>query len=75
MARRTTTGVPREVQLTIRNEEGQGWIPRQIWLRVLRYRPEDIGKVRREVPTQALVDGSVWLLFAAFDSDAHVPDT
>ena len=66
-------GVPREVQLTIRNAEGQVWMPRQIWLREIRYRPEDIQMATREAPAEALVDGSIWLLFAGFDSDTGAP--
>jgi hypothetical protein len=68
-------GVPREVQLTVRDQEGRTWLPRQIWLREIRYRPEDMEKVRREVPVEALVANRLWLLFAAFDSDTGVPDT
>lgn len=61
--------------MTIRNEEGQTWMPRQIWLREIRYRPEDIEKVSRDIPVEALVEGSLWLAFVAFDSDANAPDT
>ena len=66
-------GVPREVQLTIRNDEGRVWLPRQVWLREIRFRPEDIERARRETPAEALVDGSVWLAFVGFDSDTGSP--
>ena len=67
-------GVPREIQLTIRNDKGRVWLPRLISIRELRYRPEDIERVSRDTPAEALMNGSIWFVFAAFDSDADAPD-
>jgi hypothetical protein len=66
-------GVSREVQLTIRNEAGQIWMPRQISLREFRYNPEDLERARRDVPAEALINGSIWLVFAGFDSPTDAP--
>ena len=67
-------GVPRDVQLTIRNEAGQIWMPRQISLREIRYRSEDLERARREIPVEAFINGSIWLVFAGFDSASEAPE-
>lgn len=67
-------GVPRDVHLTIRNEAGQIWMPRQISLREIRYRSEDLERARREIPVEAFINGSIWLVFAGFDSASEAPE-
>ena len=68
-------GVPREVQLTIRNETGQVWMPRQIWLQEVRYKPEDIETARRDEPAEALTNGGICFVFVALKSASDSPDT
>ena len=63
-------GVPRAVQLTIRSDDRRNWLPRQISLREIRFRPDDIEMATRDVPHEALANGSIWFVFTAFDSDA-----
>lgn len=66
-------GVPAEMQLTIRDEQGQVWLPRQIQLLEVRYDPEHAAMALREAPPEALVHGSIWCVSAAFDSALDAP--
>lgn len=75
MSKEQIAGVPRETQLTIHDEQGQVWLPWQIWLGEIRYGPEHIEIARREAPPEALVNGSIWCVDVAFDSDSEPPAT
>jgi hypothetical protein len=66
-------GVPREIQLTVRDAAGTVFLPRQLHLLEVRYEPEHYETARREVPAEALVNGSVWCLFVAFASELDAP--
>ena len=66
-------GVPPEMQLTIRDERGQVWLPRQIHLLEVRYEPERAAMALREAPPEALVEGSIWCVSAAFESAVDAP--
>jgi hypothetical protein len=66
-------GVPVEVQLTVRDGQGRRFLPRQIWLREIRYEPSMREAVLREIPEGALVDDVVWWVFAAFASESEAP--
>jgi hypothetical protein len=50
-------------------------MPRQIVLHEVRYGPKDVEKAKREVPAEALANGSIWILFVGFASDVDAPDT
>ena len=75
MSEEQIAGVPRELQLTIRDEQGQVWLPRQIWLGEIRYGPEHIERAGREAPPEALVNGSIWCVAVGFASDSEAPAT
>lgn len=68
-------GVPREVQLTVRDAEGRVYVPRQVTLQEVRYEPSQYEIPLREVSAEALIRGSVWCVFAVFDSAVDVPAT
>jgi hypothetical protein len=66
-------GVPRDVQLTVRDADGTAFLPRQIQLLEVRYEPALFEVALREVPTEALVNGSVWCVFVSFASEFEAP--
>jgi hypothetical protein len=75
MSPEAVAGVPRDLQLTVRTADGATYLPRQIRLEEVRYGPALYEAALREVPREALVDGSVWCVFIAFASDAEAPAT
>jgi len=66
-------GVPREIQLTVRDADGRVYLPLQIRLQEMRYEPTHQEMALREIPAEALMDGSVWWVFVAFASEIDVP--
>lgn len=68
-------GVPREVQLTVRDAEGRLYLPLQIRLGEVRYEPAQYEIALREIPAEALSNGSVWCAFVVFASDIDAPAT
>jgi hypothetical protein len=68
-------GVPRDVQLTVRDGEGQEYLPLQVHLEEVRYEPAQSETVSREIPAEALINGSVWCVFVVFASDRDAPAT
>ena len=68
-------GVPREVQLTVQDAEGQAYLPLQVHLEEVRYEPTQYETVLREIPAEALINGSVWCVFVVFASDRDTPAT
>jgi hypothetical protein len=68
-------GVPREVQLTVHDAEGQEYLPLQVRLQEVRYEPAHYEAVLREIPAEALINGSVWCAFVDFASDLDAPAT
>jgi hypothetical protein len=68
-------GVPREAQLTVRDAEDRGYLPQQITLEEVRYEPAQSEIPLREVPANALINGSVWCVFVVFDSTLDAPAT
>lgn len=66
-------GVPREVQLVVRDADGAAFLPRMIQLVEVRYEPALYEVALREVPSEALVNGSVWCVFISFASEAEAP--
>jgi hypothetical protein len=75
MSPEAVAGVPREVQLTVRTEDGMVYLPRQIHLQEVRYEPLLYDTALREVPREALTSGRVWCAFITFASDADAPAT
>ena len=75
MSPEEAAGVPREVQLTVRDAAGTVFLPRQILLEEVRYEPAHYEDALREVPAEALVNGSVWGFFASFASELEAPAT
>jgi hypothetical protein len=55
--------------------DGTVYLPRQTLLQEVRYEPALYDVALREVPREALVDGSVWCVFLDFASAAEVPVT
>lgn len=68
-------GVPREVQLMVRDADGAAFLPRMIQLLEVRYEPALYEVALREVPSEALVNGSVWCVFISFASETEAPAT
>ena len=68
-------GVPREMQLMVRDGDGAALLPRQIQLFEVRYEPALYEVALREIPSEALVNGSVWCVFVSFASEAEAPAT
>ena len=68
-------GVPRDVQLTVRDAKDRVYLPRQITLEEVRYEPAQYAIPLREVPADALINGSVWCVFVVFDSALDAPVT
>ncbi len=66
-------GVPPDLQLTVRTEDGAVYLPGQLLLQEIRYDPTLFEIALREVPGAALIDGSVWLAFLGFDSETESP--
>lgn len=75
MSPEAIAGVPRDVQLTVRASDGAVYLPSQIRLQEVRYEPALYEAVLREVPREALINGSVWCAFIAFASDIEAPAT
>jgi hypothetical protein len=75
MSRAEAAGVPREVHLTVRDADGTAFLPRQISLSEVRYEPALYEVALREVPSEALVNGSVWCVFVSFASELEAPAT
>lgn len=50
-------------------------LPLQIRLQELRYEPEHYEIALREVPAEALMNGSVWWAFLVFASEIDLPAT
>ena len=67
--------VPSDAQLKIRDADGTAFLPRQIRLEEVRYEPALYEVALREVPTEALVNGSVWCVFVSFASAFEAPAT
>ena len=68
-------GVPREVQLTVHDAGGRVYLPWQIRLEEVRYEPAQYEIALREIPAEALINGSVWCAFVVFASDIDAPAT
>jgi hypothetical protein len=68
-------GVPREAQLTVRDAEGQAYLPLQVQLEEVRYELAQYETVLREIPAEALINGSVWCVFVVFASELDAPAT
>jgi len=68
-------GVPREVQITVHDAEGRVYLPLQVRLEEVRYAPAQHEVALREIPPEALTDGSVWCAFIVFASDRDAPAT
>jgi hypothetical protein len=68
-------GVPRELQLTVHDAEGRVYLPLQLRLEEVRYEPAQYEIALREIPAEALIDGSVWCAFIVFPSDVDAPAT
>lgn len=66
-------GVSRDMQLTVRAADGTAYLPRQLHLQELRYEQALFETILREVPREALINGSVWCAFIGFASDAEAP--
>lgn len=73
MAPEAAAGVSPDMQLTVRTEDGVVYLPRQIRLEEVRYEPALFDDALREVPHEALINGSIWCAFIAFASDAEAP--
>lgn len=65
--------VPVEMQLTVRDAHGRIFLPPQIHLEEIRYRPEGLDLVRHGAPPEALADGSIWCVLIVFDPDVEAP--
>ena len=68
-------GVPREVQLTVRDADGREYLPIQVHLEEVRHEPAQYEIILREIPAEALINGSVWCAFIVFASDLDAPAT
>jgi hypothetical protein len=68
-------GVTREVQLTVQDAEGRAYLPLQVRLEEVRYGPAQYETVLREIPAEALINGSVWCALIVFASDLDAPAT
>jgi hypothetical protein len=68
-------GVPREVQLTVRDADGRVYLPLQVHLQEVRYEPAQYEIALREIPAEALINGSVWCAFIVYASDLDAPAT
>jgi hypothetical protein len=68
-------GVPREVQLTMHDGGGRVYLPWQIRLEEVRYEPAQYEIALREIPAEALINGSVWCAIVVFVSDIEAPAT
>lgn len=66
-------GVPPAVQLTVRDAVGHVYLPSQIRLEEVRYEPAHYDIALREIPAEALINGSVWCAFVAFASALDAP--
>lgn len=66
-------GVAREVQLTVQDAEGRVYLPLQVRLEEVRYERAQYETVLREIPAEALINGSVWCAFVVFASDLDAP--
>jgi hypothetical protein len=66
-------GVTLEEQLTVRDADGTAFLPLQIQLLEVRYEPALYEAALREVPSEALVNGSVWCVFVSFASELEAP--
>jgi hypothetical protein len=73
MSPEAVAGVSREVQLTVRAADGTVHLPQQIRLEEVRYEPSHYEAALREVPRDALIEGSVWWAFIVFASDVDAP--
>jgi hypothetical protein len=73
MSAEAVAGVPWDLQLTVHAADGVAYLPRQIRLAEVRYEPALYEAALREVPRDALVNGSVWCVLIAFASDAEAP--
>jgi hypothetical protein len=68
-------GVPRELQLTVHDAAGRVYLPLQVRLEEVRYEPTHYEIALREIPAEALINGSVWCAFIVFASDLDAPAT
>jgi hypothetical protein len=75
MSAAEAAGVPSEVQLRVQDADGTAFLPRQIGLQEVRYEPALYEVALREVPSEALVNGSVWCVFVSFASEVDAPAT
>ncbi len=66
-------GVPEERQFTVRDNAGKVYRPLQLRLMESRFEPSHFDDVLREVPGEALIDGSVWNVFVDFASVTDAP--
>lgn len=66
-------GVPPAVQLTVRDTQGHVYLPGQIRVEEVRYEPAHYDIALREIPAEALINGSVWCAFVAFASALEAP--
>jgi hypothetical protein len=73
MSAEEMAGVPREVQLTIRDEQGRVWLPRLISLQEIHYGTEHVDRAPNQAPAGALVDGSIWCVLVGFMSEQDAP--
>jgi hypothetical protein len=75
MSPESIAGVQPDGQLMVRAADGAVYLPRQIRLEEVRYEPALYEAMLREVPREALINGSVWCAFIAFASDIEAPAT
>lgn len=68
-------GVPRDIQLTVQDAGGRMHLPLQIRLQELQYEPEHYEIALREVPAEALMDGSIWWAIVVLASEIDLPAT
>jgi hypothetical protein len=61
--------------LSIRDEVGHSYVPRQLRLEEMRLEPQHFVEVFRDIPQECLIGESIWNVFAAFDLGADAPAT
>jgi hypothetical protein len=72
---RNMVKTPRELQLTVRNEKGQVFLPQQIQLEKRRYESARAEIALGETPPESIVDGCIWLVSIAFAPDLRALPT
>lgn len=73
MAPEEIRGVPRELQLTVRDERGTRYLPSMIRVQESRFEAAHLPGVLQQIPPEALTNGSVWSVLISFSSHADAP--